>query len=385
MKCPDINNQKPMYEKKNLKLLIKKREENKNFKFKQLNFNPVSYFEEKYSKEDKNITNKSNLYEHIAKSNKKENENINYNLTKKRLKLKPLNINKTNRANYNGQLLPKIDDILIPSNKISQELIDYNKANARNTLLNYYNKNKGNRKIINFIKTNSFIQNQNINQTDKIDLSNESIINNNSNSINIPNINNNTNNNNQKENKEKILKGNKNKISFSETNNRENPKRNELRKSRIDAYRFGFLRKRQVQRSLNYFHDFFFGKNISTKPNKNNLLLDPETQLLTSDQISSSTSEQKDFKFNKNNLVFDQLFNQKTRNKRMFKNVKKSTSVKETQSLSLQGYNRMKAIKKRKFEMRLKNASDEAYRIEQKLDELLKMNKLIFQNVEKGL
>ena len=379
MKCPEINNQKPMYEKKNLKLLINKREENKIFKFKQLHFNPVSYFEEKYSREDKNITNNSNLYDHIAKSNKKENENINYNLTRKRLKLKPLNMNRTNRANNCEQILPKIDDILIPSNKISKELIDYNKANARNTLLNYYNKNKKNRRIINFIKTNSFIQNQNLNQIDKTDLSNESIINNNSNSYNIPN------NNNHKENKEKILKENKIKNSFSETGIRENPKRNELRKSGIDAYEFGFFRKKQVQRSLNYFHDYFFGKNISIKSNKNNLLLKPETQILNSNHLNSSSSEQKDFKFNKNKLVFDPLFNQKTRNKRMFKNIKKSTSVNETQSLSLQGYKRMKAIKKREFEMRLKNANDEALKIEQKLDELFNMNKLMFQNVEKGL
>ena len=210
-----------------------------------------------------------------------------------------------------------------------------------------------------------------MNQIDKTDLSNESIINNNSNSYNI------SNNNNHKENKEKILKENKIKNSFSETGIRENPKRNELRKSGIDAYEFGFFRKKQVQRSLNYFHDYFFGKNISIKSNKNNLLLKPETQILNSNHLNSSSSEQKDFKFNK--------FNQKTRNKRMFKNIKKSTSVNETQSLSLQGYKRMKAIKKREFEMRLKNANDEALKIEQKLDELFNMNKLMFQNVEKGL
>ena len=338
MKCPEINNQKSMYEKKDLGLLIKKKEEKKNFKIQSLHFNPVSYFEDKYSKEDKKFmkTNKGNIYDHIAKSNKKENENINYNLNGKKFKLKPLNLNKTNRTNktnFGGQFLPKVDDILMPSNKITKELIDYNKANTRNTLLNYYNRSKRNVKIINFIKTNSFTQNQNLNQTNKIDSSNESFINNNSNSYNNPNINNN-----QTGNQEKIIKENKIKNSFSETGIRGINKRNELRKSGIEAYESEYLRKRKVPRSLNYFHDYFFGnksRNISNKFNNYNLLLNPETQNIKSVQInSSSTNEKNDLlKYNKNKLVFGPLFNQNTTNKKMFKKIKKNIPVKKTKNL----------------------------------------------------
>ena len=145
-----------MNEKNNQNILIPKKEENKNVHYKKLNFNPISYFSKKYTQDINKFIKKKNIYENITNNNRNEKEIMNYNfLTRKKYKLKPLNMN---RSNFNIKINYKIDDILIPSNKTTKELIEYNKANMHNTILNFYNKNNRNLKIINFVKNYSTIK-----------------------------------------------------------------------------------------------------------------------------------------------------------------------------------------------------------------------------------
>ena len=234
----EINYQNPILRSKRMKYLLDKKEENKNIHFKQLNFNPTSYFLEKYSSEITNGINKKKIFGDISKNELKDNNNIinKYDSTRTKLKLKPLNMNK---ANYSTIFHPKVDDILIPSKKTSKDLFDYNKSNAHNTLLNYYHKNNRNVKIINFVKSNSFEKNLGLNIS-----SNESI-----NVNNKPKI------------PEYTLKRKpKLQSSFPEVEHPLKRGRN-FRKSAVEIYEAEIFAKKDLMRNLIYFHSYFFDKN----------------------------------------------------------------------------------------------------------------------------
>ena len=368
-----------MNEKNNQIFLIPKKEEKKNVPFKKLNFNPLSYFTKKH-KEDINrfIKKNNNIYRKISNNNKSENEIINCNfVTRKKFKLKPLNMT---RSNFNIKINYKIDDIIIPSNKTSKELIEYNKANMHNTLLNYYNRHNRNLKIINFVKTNSFEQNKNCNLSNKLNSSNDSFNNNNSFSFNIPNINNN------QQNLENILKNKQMKKTISEIGLKKLKRKTNIRKSTIDIYESEILENKQICRNLNYFHDFFFDKNDINISNKPNLIFKPENKMKSS-KIDLSNVTKKKINYNKvnNNNVFSFLLKNKTRNKKIFNNNKMILSLKEMKALSFKGYKRMKADKKRQFDFKLKNTGDEVFKLEKKLDELFEKNRQLFLNVDNGL
>ena len=345
---------------------INKKEDSKNLQFKQLNFNPTSFFIEKYSREIPGITNNQKLFNEIVKSEKKNN---NYNMARKKLKLKPLNMN---RSNFGTNFHPKVDDIMIPSTKTTQELIDYNKANTRNTLLNYYHKNNKNMKIINFVKTNSFDQNPEYIQTNKIISSNESFNNNNTNSLNIQN-------NNQSENPEKILKRSiKIQKSFLETG--QILKAKNFRKSRVDIYEAEIFAKKEVLRNLNYFYSYFFDKEEKNYSKKLNPVFKADNQS-NSEKIFSKNSLKGKIEMdnlNRDQFVFSSNYKKISFNRRRLKRNKNNLSFKEIRALSLQGFRRMKADKKRQFDLNLQKTNSEVLNLERKLDKLLEENRLLF-------
>lgn len=366
-RIPEINYQKSKTENKNMNHLIKQKEEKKNIHYQKLHFNPTSFFKEKYSTIIPKLVKNKKLFDDIDKSGKKENH---FNKTIKRLKLKPLNMN---RSNIGTNFLPKIDDILIPSYKTSKELVDYNKANNHNTLLNYYHKNNRNMRIINFIKKNTSDQNCENNQTNKIFPSNESFNNN-------TNICNNQNN---EENPEKALKRSiKTQKSFMETDQMLNEKKR-FRKSRIDNYESEILGKKDFLRNLNSFHDNFFNKEEKSNNIKLNPIFKPDNKI-KSDQLIFSNSQKEKMELdylNKNRFLFDFNYKKINRNNRKL-NKGNSISYKEMKNLSIQGYRRMKADKKRQFNLRLKKTNSEVLNLEKKLDELLEINKQLFLNAE---
>lgn len=364
-----------MNEKNNQNILIPKKEENKNVHYKKLNFNPISYFSKKYTQDINKFIKKKNIYENITNNNRNEKEIMNYNfLTRKKYKLKPLNMN---RSNFNIKINYKIDDILIPSNKTTKELIEYNKANMHNTILNFYNKNNRNLKIINFVKTNSFERKPNFDLSKKLlNSSKESINNNYSISSNIPNINN------KKENLESALKNNTQmEKTSSELGLKKLERNRKKRKSAIDIYESEILTHKQIQRNLYYFHDAFFDKTNKNDSYKYNLLLKSENQL-QSNKID--LPENLNLQNIHNKRIFGSLLKNKTRNKRMLKGNKMYLSVKDLKALSLQGYKRMKADKTRQFEFKLKKTNDEVLKLEHKLNELLEKNKQLFLKAESG-
>ena len=84
--------------------------------------------------------------------------------------------------------------------------------------------------------------------------------------------------------------------------------------------------------------------------------------------------------FDKRKLVFGSSFGQTKRNRRIINDRKKNLSVREIKDLSLQGFQRMKADKKRQFEIKLKKTNDEVLGLEKKLEELLEFNKQFFSS-----
>ena len=360
--------------------LIHKEEEKKNVHFKKLNFNPLSYFTKKHKEDINRFIKKNNTYGKILNNNKNENEITNYNfLTRKKFKLKPLNMS---RSNFNIKINYKIDDIFIPSNKTTKQLIEYNKANMHNTLLNYYNRHNRNLKIINFVKTNSFEQNQNCSLSNKLNSSYESFNNNNNSiSFNIPNIKN------KQQNIESILKNNMQmKKTISEGRLRKLKRKIKIRKSPLDIFESEILENKTISRNLNYFHDFLFDKNDKNISNKSNLLFKPENKMKSS-KIDLSNITRKKINFNKvdNNNIFGSLLKNKTRNKKILNNNNKILSLKEIKALSFQGYKRMKADKNRQFEFKLRNTNNEVFKLEKKLDQLFEKNRQLFLNFENGL
>ena len=298
-------------------------------------------------------------------------------MTRKKLKLKPLNMN---RSNLVTQFHRKIDDIVIPSNKTTQELIYYNKTNSHNTLLNYYHKSNRNLKIINFIKTNSFDQNNNtnLNLSNKKFSSNESFNNNISISSNVQN------NNTKIENEvQPLIKNNQKQKSILETGVQGVPvfkQRKNIRKSTsIEKYEAEILAKKNIKfpRNLQYFHNRFFDQEIQNNIRQKNLLLKPDDLVESNMEILNSRNKNME-NFDKRKLVFGSSFGQTKRNRRIINDRKKNLSVREIKDLSLQGFQRMKADKKRQFEIKLKKTNDEVLGLEKKLDELLEFNKQFF-------
>ena len=368
-----------MNEKNFQTLLIPKKEENKTIHFKKLNFNPLSFFTNKHKHDIKQFIKKKSIFENISYNNKKESESINYNfITRKKLKLKPLNVS---RSNFNFKNNYKIDDIFIPSNQTTKELIQYNKANMHNTLLNYYNKNNRNLKIINFIKTKSFEQNQNFTLSKKLNSSYESFNNNNSSSFIIPNINNN------QQNLEELLKNNlQMKNTLSEEELKKLRKKKKVRKSTIDIYESEILENKQIQRNLIYFHDFLFDKDDKSISNKSIALFKPENKMQSSKiDLSNSTKKRLDIHKINNNNIFGFVTKNKTRNKKTTNDNNAILSLKEMRALSFQGYKKMKADKKKQFDFKLKNTNNEVFKLEQKLDEIFEKNRQIFSKFENEL
>lgn len=345
-KNSDINYRKSISLKKK-NFLMNKKEERKNIHFKELHFNPSSYFREKYSNAIPKIINKKKTSDDIVKSSNKVNND--YHLTRKKLKLKPLNMNRSNMGNH---FHPKIDDIIIPSNKTSQELIDYNKMNSHNT--------------------NSFEQNNDLNFTNKILSSSESFNNINTNSFN------NQNNNNQ-ENQEKVLKRSiQVQKSFLDTEQIIKHKK-KFRKSKIDIYESEIFAKGQVLKNLNHFHKNFFNK----EDRKIHYKLNPifkEDNPINSDKIISPNylKEMIEMENLNKNPFFDSNYKTIDRTKKNLNRGRYNLSYKEMKSLSLEGYRRMQADKRKKFNIRLNNTNKAVLHLEQKLDELFQINKRIF-------
>ena len=370
-----INTQKPITEKKNMKYLINKKEENKTIHIKQLIFNPDSYFKEKYSQEIPRIINGKKILNIIVKNSKKDNNTI--DVTTKKLKLKPINVN---RSNFSILFPPKVDDILIPSNQTSKDIVDYNKSNAHNTLLNYYHKNDKNKRIINFIKTNSSEQNLGSNLTNKFISSNESYNINNSNTINIQN------NNDSLEKPENILKRHiKMPKSFSEAALPLKLKKN-FRKSKVEMYESEMVFKREILRNLNYFHDYFFINKDKEEDKKYFKKLNPvfkEENHTKSNQVIMINSFLKEKitldNLNKNKM-FSPNFKKTIMNKKIINKSKNDFSYRKMRTLSIKGFKRMKADKKKQFDLRIKKTNNEVLNLEHKLDELLEVNKQLFLN-----
>ena len=365
-----INYQNPLIKNETKGFLIDKKEENKNIHFKILNFNPSSYFLEKYSSEFTNGLNKKKIFIYNYRNNLKDNKTINKsNSAGKKIKLRPININK---ANYRTIFQPKVGGILIPSKKTSKDLVDYNKSNAHNTLLNYYHRNNRNVKIITFVKSKSFDKNLGFNIS-----SNESLNNNNSNnydSINyIQKINN------KPKIPEHVLKRNQKYKSSSLEAKHSLKKGRNFVKSAAEMYEAGVYGRKYLMRNLLYFHSYFFDKNKKNKWKRLNPVFKVDNQL-NSDKINLPDSLSKKIDFDglyRDKYGSSSNFN-KSRNRKRIPNDKNNLTYKEIRDLSLQGYKRMKAYKIRQLNLRLKNTNDEVLDLEHKLDELLEVNKKMF-------
>ena len=155
---------------------------NKNIPLKKLIFNPKSFETYKYPPKTLNLMNrkKINLEEKVGNSknnsiiiSKKDNKEYVYSMDTRKIKLKPLNKKRQNRSC--SEILSRNDDIFIPSQKTSNELINYNMSNTHNTILNNYHKNNKNLKIINFVRTNSFFPHYNCSSIEKNIILNKSL------------------------------------------------------------------------------------------------------------------------------------------------------------------------------------------------------------------
>ena len=145
------------------KTLSSLKESNKAIPLKQLDFNPLSFVSTKYSPKTLMLMNrKKNHIDEKFKNTKNNSVILNkndkieyiYSMNTNKIKLKPLNKNRSC-----SEIFPRKDDIFIPSKKTTKELINYNMSNTHNTIFNNYHKNHRNLKIINFIRTNSFVPN----------------------------------------------------------------------------------------------------------------------------------------------------------------------------------------------------------------------------------
>ena len=233
-----------------------------NIPFKSLNFNPLTFISDKYAQKTLLMMNESRMNlaeikERNKKCNKiKDNREIIYPMNTSKIKLKPLNKNRSC-----SHLNSKFDDILIPSFKTTQDLINYNLSNKHNTLLNYYHKNNRNVKIIKFTKyfkdfneynsknyntvNKSDILYKNSNSVSHNDIS--TFLNNNESLNALPSKNSKVNNDYQK-----VL--NQTKITLSKTKSQQNINN---KKAKLD-YESEILGKK-LPHNLRFFHENFFG------------------------------------------------------------------------------------------------------------------------------
>ncbi len=422
-------------------------ETNKELPFKHIIFNPQSFISHKYAGKnllEKKIKNKDNKignienYENSNNTYKKDNQDFIYNLNSRKIKLKPLNKNRSS-----SQLIPKKYSVLMPSQKITQDLVRYNMLNTHNTLLNYYHKNKRNIKIINFVRNNAkeiidSVKNQ-------IHTYNKSSFNNSSCQVFQNDVirNNNTNDESSNPISNLYLKTNDDKTKPSCT--KKQAANLQKSKKNIELIYESELIDKKMPHNLKYFADHLFkeyqidkiskGKNLSC-PHKN--LNETEKKFFgTKNSNSNSNTQLIDFKEKKNfaatylinkhkkksiiirNKIVDfhhtiknpfqeksnnttknnrlenddlmhkmqrLIFNPNTSkigNKHIWQNSKankenKLMSLKELRAASIKGFQKMKAQKELKFNLMVKNANKEVMALEKKLDELFENNKKEF-------
>ena len=139
---------------------------------------------------------------------------------------------------------------------------------------------------------------------------------------------------------------------------------------------------------MNYFHDQFFKREFDKKKyyKKLNPIFKEDNQL-NSDKVIMSNSLKDRINlqnFNKNKFVFNPSFKSINRKKRNLNKRRKNLSYKEMKSLSFQGFQRMKADKKRQFNIRIQKTNNDVLNLEHKLDELLEVNKKLFLNADES-
>lgn len=406
------------------------KESNRDIPLKQLNFNPISFISYKYSPKTLMLMDRKRHYLDKISNNIKKNDNSNikdnreyiYSMNTRKIKLKPLSKNRSS-----SQLLPRNDDILIPSKKTSQDLINYNMSNTHNTLLNYCHKNNRNLKIINFIRnpgdqnyiSNSMDQNHSLSKSSThLNINNES-----TNPLSNQYIKTNIENKKTSSGKKKIISKmskSKKKIELmyesemftkklphnlrffannlfkEEKNNKQNKEKStpSLQKTSKE-----FLENKQSNK-INYQVIEFKGKDslVATKlTNKNRKITTIKKNIKKEDfhHIMKNPFEE----YSGNNSKINPLENgdlankiqqlilnpntSKLRNKKIWISSKvnneiKTLSMKELRSLSNKGYEKMKADKYKKFDLLVKNTNKEVIELEKKLDELLEINKKVF-------
>ena len=411
------------------KTLYSLKESNKDIPLKQLNFNPISFISYKYSPKTLMLMDRKRNFLDKMSNNIKKNDNSNikdnreyiYSMNTRKIKLKPLNKNRSS-----SQLLQRNDDILIPSKKTSQDLINYNMSNTHNTLLNYCHKNNTNLKIINFIRnpsdqnyiSNSMDQNHSLSRSSTyLNINNES-----TNPLSNQYIKTNIENKKTSSGKKKVaLKRSKSKKKielmyeaemfakklphnlrffadnlFKEDQNKQNKEKSTPSPQKTAK---DFLESKQNS-NINYQVIEFKGKDslIATKlTNRNRKITTIKKNTKKEDfhHIMKNPFEG----YSGNNSKINPLENgdlankiqqlilnpntSKLRNKKIWisnkvNNEIKSLSMKELRSLSNKGYEKMKTDKYKKFDLLVKNTSKEVIELEKKLDELLEINKKVF-------
>ena len=427
--------------KKQGKILTPLKNKNKNIPLKELNFNPLSFISYKYSPKILMLMNRKNdnFYHNYGNTmNKRDNKEFIYSINTNKIKLKPLNKNRSC-----SQLFPKKkEEIFIPSHQTTQELINYNKSSAHNTLLNYYHKNHRNLKIINFIKTNSFDANYISNSINKSNSLNKSLYNNSSSkneTITDLNKKNDDNLNHELNKNIKIVVENKN----TSTINTQKIKRRNLNKNKKNIDYESEIYSKKLPHNIRFFAEHFFkeekkennktrkisSQNKDRNGNKNEYLISKNHSNLNCQIIdfkgknklvpsnltknrnnsykfkkdfhhimknpfennSNNNKKGKDRKFNHldqnylNNKIQNLILNQNSsiiKNNQIWFNNKlnenKNFSFKEIRALSQQGFEKMEADKYRRFNLLVKNTNKEVIQLEKKLDELLEENKKIF-------
>lgn len=416
----------------------------KNIPFKNLNFNPMSFFINKYSPKTLMLMNRKNInYEdNLGRNEKnrtiienKDNREYIYSMNTKKIKLKPLNKNRSC-----SQFLPNNEDIIIPSNETTKEIINYNKSSAHNTLLNYYHKNNRNLKVINFIKTNSFQNNNFPNSFTKNSLNKS--LNNNSYYISknemSTNINQKSETLNQPTNENNPLMNLSPQPKKPKTISKINAKK--LQNKNFIDYKLEKLSKKMPHK-LSFYADYFFKEeNEKEKSTSNKNKEESEKDFINSRKNSNFNYQFIEFK-GKRRLIVTNLTNCKrkktfslkginddfhhimknpfenesnnignvkkynpleqnnlakkiqqlllnpntskvrnnhssTNNK--YNNENKILSYKEMKALSKQGFEKMEADKYRRFNLLVKNTNKEVIQLEKRLDELFEENKKVF-------
>ena len=412
------------------KTLTPQRSPQKNVPFKDLNFDPSSFISYKYSPKTLILMNRKrkNFEENSGRNNNNNTIIINknnieyiYSFNTKKLTLKPVNKNRSC-----SQFQSQNEDILIPSNKTTQEIINYNKSNARNTLLNYYHKNNRNLKIINFIKNNSCKSNYFPNSLNKSSSLNKILINNSS-------------------------YISKNDLSTNLKKNDNLNQESNINKSLLKPYLYTRSIKLQKKNKVNNKINIDYESDIVTKKIPHNLSLYAENLIKEINKKENITSDKNNIEIAKDHLSIkkhdnakDQIIKYKdkgnlfasnlTNTRRRHANLKninhkmknynsmeknklekrinqlllspntnkvrnknnllgnnelnkenKILSYKEIKALSKKGFEKMKLDSYKRFNLLIKNTNKEVIHLGKKLDELLEENTKILYDVKSNL